>query len=233
MPCAGSKERDCLRHGGHDRQGGSHSQRRSAHHRGGADRRLRESSAGAACDDGHLRGGDRGRLDCARGGGRAARRSAKRGGRARPRLLRSRRKRAHSHRCKSHARPARYRKLSRRRNAPRQRRSQARADAKCREAARPRIDAGRRRRVADRDHRHVVCGQRRHHRARARCRRLCARCLWRRGPVARGRDRARDRNCDRHRSHGAGIVFSLRDAVLRSALRFRAHLVHPPRGRAL
>ena len=46
------------------------------------------------------------------------------------------------------------------------------------------------------------------------------------GPLACGRGRARDRHAQGHHAARARRILRLRHAVLRSALRFRAHLVH-------
>ncbi len=102
-----------------------------------------------------------------------------------------------------------------------------------RRAARHGCDASRGRHPAHRRHRDVLRGQRRHHRARPRCRRLRARRLWRRRAAARGGSRARARHAPGHRARGAGRVLRLWHAVLRSALRFCAHLVHAARRRVL
>ena len=65
--------------------------------------------------------------------------------------------------------------------------------------------ASRRRHPAHRRYRDVLRGQRRHHRARSRCRRLCPGRLWRRRAAARGRGRARDRHAPRHRSRARRV----------------------------
>ena len=60
-----------------------------------------------------------------------------------------------------------------------------------------------------------------------------ARRLWRRRAAARGRGGARDRHPQGDRPARARHVLGLRHAVLGSALRFRAHLVHAARRRAV
>ena len=194
LPHARAQERDRLRHGRHHRQGRRHLPRRGAHHRRRADRRLRQGAAGADRHDGHLRGRHRRRLDRAGGGGRLARRPAERRRRARSRLLRPRRHRADRDRRQSGARPARRRSLPRRRDAARRQGRRARTRRARRQAARHGRDRGRRRHPAHRRHRHVLCGQGRHHRARSRRRRLRAGRLWRRRAAACGAGRARDRH---------------------------------------
>ena len=85
VPYTRPEERDRLRHGRHHCQGGGHLQRRGAHDRCRVDRRLRQGSADATCDDGHIRGRNGRRLDRPGGGGRASCWPAKRGRRARVR----------------------------------------------------------------------------------------------------------------------------------------------------
>ena len=152
---------------------------------------------------------------------------------ARAGLLRARRQRADGDRRQSRARPARRRAVSRRRDEARRCRRRARAQGADRRAARLERRRGRRRHPAHRRDRDVVCGQGRHHRARLRRRRFRAGRLWRRRSVARRRGRARDRHAQRHRAVCAGRVLRLRHAVRRSALRFRAHLVHAARRRVV
>ena len=84
----GLRQRDRLRHGRHHRQGRRHLPGRGAHHRHGADRRLRPGAAGPDRHDGHLRGRHRRRLDRPGRERRAARRPAERRRRAGPGLLR-------------------------------------------------------------------------------------------------------------------------------------------------
>ena len=127
------------------------------------------------------------------------------------------------------ARPAWRGSLPRRRNETRHCRRRARAQDQGRRSARHERSRGRRRHFAHRRHRDVLRRQRRHHRTRFRCRRFRAVRLWRRRPPACRRGRARDRHAQGHRAAGAGRVFRLRHAVLRFALRFRAHLVHRAR----
>ena len=101
-----------------------------------------------------------------------------------------------------------------------------------RRSARHERGRSRRRHFAYRRHRDVLRGQGRHHRARFRCRRFRAVRLWRRRSPARRRGGARDRHAQSHRAVRARRILRLRHAVLRSALRFRAHLVHAARRRA-
>ena len=95
-----------------------------------------------------------------------------------------------------------------------------------RRAARHERGRSRRRHPAHRRDHDVLRGERRHHRARPRCRRFRAVRLWRRRPAARRRSRARDRHAQGHRAVRARRVLGVRHAVLRPALRLRAHLVH-------
>ena len=103
--------------------------------------------------------------------------------------------------------------------------------AQDRGAARHERDGGRRRHPAHRRDRHVLCGQGGDHRARPRCRRLRAHRLWRRRAAARRRGRARNRHRQGDHPRRARRVLGLRHAVLRSALRLRAHLADAARRR--
>ncbi len=85
VPHARHRQRHRLRHGRHHRQGRRDLPGRGAHHRRGADRRLRPGAAGADRHDGHFRGRHRRRLDRAGRGRRAAGRPAERRRRARAR----------------------------------------------------------------------------------------------------------------------------------------------------
>ena len=75
----------------------------------------------------------------------------------------------------------------------------------CRRAARPERDASGGRHSAHRRDRDVLCGQRRHHRARPRCRRFHDGHLWRRRAAACVGDRARDRHSPRDHPARPGI----------------------------
>ncbi len=125
------------------------------------------------------------------------------------------------------------RAFPRRRDAARHRGGRTRAQGARRGSARHGRDRGRRRHPARCLHRDVLCGEGRHHRARPRCRRFRARGLWRRGAASCRGGGARARHAPRHRPAGAGRVLGHRHAVLRPALRFRAHLVHAARRRRL
>jgi N-methylhydantoinase A len=86
------------------------------------------------------------------------------------------------------------------------------------EAARPGRHGGGGRHPARRGDRDVLCGERRHHRARARCRRFRAGGLWRRRAAARGGGRARNRHPDRHRPTAPGVFSAF--GMLFSDLRY-------------
>ena len=87
-------------------------------------------------------------------------------------------------------------------------------------------DRSRQRHPANRGDQDVLCGEGRDHRARSRRRQFRARGLWRRRPPACDRGGARDRHPQGDHSARARAFLGFRNAVLRSALRFRAHLVH-------